>query len=232
LRLAALVGVLDDHAKAHLPILVPDRSENPDAGAVHLDDHVGTFRRREKQRIDASLRRHRVAVERDHGKAMAGQRQRDVLGRAGVEQPEQHALAFADADGRAMAEHLVVERCRGVHHLEAVVGRRTCADVLHAHPGAFPVVGSEQHFLVITAWIVGWLDNQEAVHPRVQASRQIRTGNVVAVIPPRPCRLRGEGVPGRSMIAFGELTARSASVLWSEGRLLFARAPEENAPPG
>jgi hypothetical protein len=40
-----------------------------------------------------------IAVERDHGEAMAGQRQRDVLGRARVEQAEQHALALAHAHG-------------------------------------------------------------------------------------------------------------------------------------
>ena len=48
---------------------------------------------------------------------MARKRQRDVLGRAGIEQPKQHSLAFADADGIAVAEHSVVEGRRRVHHL-------------------------------------------------------------------------------------------------------------------
>ena len=173
-------------------------AEYPDAGSVHLDDDVGTLRRREKQRVDALRRRHRIAVERDHREAMARQRQRDVLGRAGIEQPEQHALAFAHADRLAVAEHLVVEGCRRVHHLKAVVGRRTFADVLHADPRALPVVGGKQHFLVVAAGIVRRLDDQEAVHPGVQAARQVGPGNVVAVIPARPGGLRRERVTLRA----------------------------------
>ena len=33
-----------------------------------------------------------------------------------------------------MTEHLVVEGRRRVQHLEAIVGRRTAADILHADP--------------------------------------------------------------------------------------------------
>jgi hypothetical protein len=48
LRLAALVGVFDDDAKAHISIIVLDPAEDPDAGPFHLDDHVCAFRRCEK----------------------------------------------------------------------------------------------------------------------------------------------------------------------------------------
>src|SRR5438093_1158969 len=83
--------------------------------------------RRQRQRVDLARGGRRVAVERNHHEAMARERQRDILGRAGIEQAEQHALAFAHADGLAVAEHLVVERGRRVEYLEAIVRRRTLA---------------------------------------------------------------------------------------------------------
>jgi hypothetical protein len=152
----------------------------------------------EKQRVDGALRRHRVAVERDDGEAVAGKRERDVLGRTGIEQPEQHALAFADANGLAMAEHLVVEGCRFVEDLESVVGRRTLSQILHADPRAVPMVRGEQHFLVIAAAIAGRLDNQKAVHAGIEAARQIRPGNIVTVIPARARGPRRERVALRA----------------------------------
>ena len=60
------------------------------------------------------------------------------------------------------------------------------------------MVRCKQHFLVIAARIVRRLDYQEAVHPRVQASRQILPCNVVAMIPPRAGWLRRERVTPRA----------------------------------
>ena len=90
--------------------------------------------------------------------------QRDVFGRAGIEEPKQDPLTFGHADGLPVAEHSVVEGRRRVHHLQTVVGWRTCADILHADPGALPVVRCKQHFLIVAAWIVRRVDDQEPVH--------------------------------------------------------------------
>jgi hypothetical protein len=59
---------------------------------------------------------------------------------------------------------------RCVHHLEAVVGRRPAADILHADPGALPVVGRQQHFLIVAAGIARQLDDEEAVEPCILLS--------------------------------------------------------------
>jgi hypothetical protein len=103
-------------------------------------------------------------------------------------------LAFADADGLAVAEHLVVERGRRVQHLETVVGRRTFPNVLHADPAALPVVRSQQDFPIVATGIVGLLDDQEPVHPGVEAPPQIGPGDIVAVVPARAAGVCREGV--------------------------------------
>jgi hypothetical protein len=69
---------------------------------------------------------------------------------------------------------------------DAVVGRRTGSDILHADPRALPVVCREQHFLVVASRVRRGLDDQETVHSRIQASCQVLTGHVVAVIPAVP----------------------------------------------
>ena len=72
MRLAAPIAVFDDHAKTKLSVVVPDSSENPNAGPIHLDDYIGTFCWSKKERVDGSTRRHRISVECNHGEAMAG----------------------------------------------------------------------------------------------------------------------------------------------------------------
>jgi hypothetical protein len=143
LRLALLIGVLHDNAKAHFAIFVAHCAKNPYSRSVHLHDHVCTFSRSQEQRVDRALSRHRVAVKRDDSEAVAGKRKRDVLCRTGVEQPEQHALAFADANGLTMAQHLVVERGPFVEDFKAVVGWRTLSEILHADPRAVPMMCCE-----------------------------------------------------------------------------------------
>jgi hypothetical protein len=134
LRLTTLIGVFDDDAEPFLALVVRDLAKDPNARPVHLHDHVGAFRRGQEQNVDGARRRHAIAVKRDDGETMARQRQSDILGRAGVEQPEQHALARPHAHGFAVPEHPVVEGRRCIHHFEAVVGGRTWTDILHAHP--------------------------------------------------------------------------------------------------
>ena len=56
----------------------------------------------------------------------------------------------------------------------------------------------QQHLLVVASCIVRRLDDQEAVQSRIQASRQIDTGHIVAVIPPGADRLRRELVTLRA----------------------------------
>jgi hypothetical protein len=129
-----MIGVFDHHAKAHFAILVLDPSKYPHARPVHLHDHIGAFRGCEKKCVDSLPRRHRIPVKRDHGKAVARKCQRDILGRARIEEPKQHSLAFAYPNGLPVAEQPVIEGRRRVHHLQTVVRRGTCADVLHTDP--------------------------------------------------------------------------------------------------
>ena len=56
------------------------------------------------------------------------------------------------------------------------------------------MMSRKQHLLVIAAGIVRRLDDQESVHPGVQASAQIGPGNIVAVIPTCAGGLRRERV--------------------------------------
>jgi hypothetical protein len=82
--------------------------------------------------------------------------------------------------------------------LEAVVRRRAAADILHTDPRSFPVVRRQQHFLVVAAGLARRLDDQKTVHPGIEASPEIRSRHVVAVIPARPGGLRAECVALRS----------------------------------
>ena len=62
-----------------------------------------------------------------------------------------------------MSEHPITEGCRVVHHLQAIVGRRSLTDVLHADPRAFPVMGGEHDLAVVSARIAcGWLNDEES----------------------------------------------------------------------
>jgi hypothetical protein len=54
-----------------------------------------------------------------------------------------------------MTEHAVAQGRRFVHGLQTVVGRRSLVDVLHADPGAFPVMRGEHHLAVVSAGIAG-----------------------------------------------------------------------------
>jgi hypothetical protein len=72
LRLAALVSVFDDNAETKLSVVVPDGSENPNAGSIHLNNYIGPFRWSKKERVDGSTRRHRISVECNYGEAMTG----------------------------------------------------------------------------------------------------------------------------------------------------------------
>ncbi len=75
---AALVFVFDDYAHAHIAVHVVGRPEYPDAGIVHLHDHVGALGDVELEHIHARRRRDRIAVKCDHSEAVARQRQRNL----------------------------------------------------------------------------------------------------------------------------------------------------------
>ncbi len=51
-RFAALIGVFDNNAKPHLAVFVLDPSKYPNTRSIHIHDHIGTLRRRQKQRVD------------------------------------------------------------------------------------------------------------------------------------------------------------------------------------
>jgi hypothetical protein len=84
-----LVG---NNAEAHHAVVVFGRPEDPHARPVHLHNYVGTFCWGKKQRVDALRRRHRIAVKRDNRQAVTRHGERDVLGRAGIEEPKQYDL--------------------------------------------------------------------------------------------------------------------------------------------
>ena len=60
------------------------------------------------------------------------------------------------------------------------------------------MVRCKQHFLIVAAWIVRRLNDQEPVHPGIQASAQISPCHVMTVIPPRAGGLRRERVTLRA----------------------------------
>ena len=108
-----LPGVLHDGAEARFADHLLRRTENPDSRMVHFDHYIDALARAEKDGIEFSRRRYRISVERDHLHLVAGQRDAAIFNGAGVEEMNQQALAFADADRIAGAERLVVD---GVGH--------------------------------------------------------------------------------------------------------------------
>src|SRR5262245_1056678 len=123
------VLILDNNTHPHVPYLILGRTEDPDAGAVHLDNSINPFGRRERQAIDRLRRWHGIAIESNDGEAMARQGQRYVIGRTGVEQAKQHALSLPHADRFAVTKHAVVERRGLVGNLKSVVWWRAFADI-------------------------------------------------------------------------------------------------------
>lgn len=96
-----LVGVLDDDAEAGVADGVFGGSEDPDAWVVHLDDGVDALAGTEEEGLDRGGCRNRAAVEGDHLKRVAWQREASVLDGRGVEDAQQDALALFDPDGLA-----------------------------------------------------------------------------------------------------------------------------------
>ena len=124
---------------------------------------------------------------------MARQGQRNAHIGAGVQQAEQHPLALPNPDGLAMSEHALAQCRRVVHDLQAIVVWWTFVDVLHADPGAFPVMRGEHDFAIVAAGITrDRLDDQEAELASIGAAAQIRHCHGMAVVPARAGRFRGE----------------------------------------
>src|SRR5262245_2883510 len=115
---------------------------------------------------------------------MTRQRERDPHVAAGIKETEQYALPLAHADGLAMSEHPLAESRGVIHYLQAVVRRRTLADVLHADPRAFPMVGGEHDLAVVSPGITGgWLDDEEAEFSRIGAAGEVAHRHCVTVVP-------------------------------------------------
>ena len=145
--------------------------------AVHLD-HVGAFAGA-RNCTSTPCGDGKIAVECDHRHAMAGSASL-TFRRAGIEQPEQHALAFANRTGSPWP--IVVERGGAYITSRPLSGggpqRISCMLTMSLPSGgrrAFPDA----------AGIARRLDDEEAVQSRVQASAQVGSGHVVAVIPAR-----------------------------------------------
>ena len=83
-------------------------AQHPNTGLIHLHDRIDPFRGR-KPSACVFLNRNRIAIHGDDLKSCPAShpvRQ----GRAGVQDVEEHALAFLDANGLARAKHSIVDR--------------------------------------------------------------------------------------------------------------------------
>ena len=137
---------------------------------------------------------------------MAGEGDAAVLDGAGVEEVEEDALAFLDADGFAGAEGLVVD---GVGHgvdLEAVGGGVEDGGLLElrvvlallvgvVHVGGeegLPVAEGEEDLLIVLAGVVAGVDVKEAELAGVGAFVEVGIGHGVGVVPAGAGGARGE----------------------------------------
>ena len=107
--LAGAARVLDNRAHPGVAEVVARFAENPDARRVHDDDGGDALGRTEAQRLDLCLGGDGSAIEREHLKLVAREREPMRFSGAGVENVKEHALALAHLDGRVVAEHAAVD---------------------------------------------------------------------------------------------------------------------------
>jgi hypothetical protein len=103
------IGILRYDAHAVLAIVVMRRPQNPNSGILHFHHRVDAFGSAQFQELNRLRMRQGIAVEPHHLEDMAGERQLDILGGAGVEDVKQHALALLDAQGLAESETFAVD---------------------------------------------------------------------------------------------------------------------------
>src|SRR5215470_4555843 len=84
-------------------------------------------------------------------------RQPDFVSSAGIQEPEQHPLAFAHAQWLSGAEHLRVQSGGLVGNFPTVIGR--------AHVGQrwLPMVRRDAEFLIVIAGVPNRLDDSKTI---------------------------------------------------------------------
>jgi len=108
LGLLVLTGVLDDDAEAGHADGVFRRTENPDTRVIHFDNGVDAFASADEEALDRLWCGDGVSVESDDLEFVSGEGDAAVFDGAGVEEVEEDALAFFDADGLARTKGLIV----------------------------------------------------------------------------------------------------------------------------
>src|SRR6266571_4001400 len=114
----------DNNAQSFLAVIILYRAENPDTRIVHLNDGIGPLRGGEIDHVNRLCDREWVAVQGHDIEMVPRQCQSDWLGRAGIKQAEENALAVADPNRIAVPEHSAVKGDCIVHDFKAVIGRR------------------------------------------------------------------------------------------------------------
>ena len=108
-RLAFLTGILDDNAHAVAAIIIRQVAHDPYAGMVHRHHRRNALRRSQPKHGNVSRIRHPIAVERDDLERMSRQRKAANLGRAPIQNVEEHALALLHPNRLTVAEHPSVD---------------------------------------------------------------------------------------------------------------------------
>ncbi len=179
---------------------------------VHFDEGVDAFGYGEGEDFDWLRVGDGIAVHCENGEAMAGEREYDVFGGAGVEEAHEDALAWLDADGLACAEHVAVEGGVLVAYVGAGglghVGGGHAHGVDHGDEVRLPMADGEVDLLIVVAGFVAGFDEEEAELAGVGAESEIVFGCGVGVVP------AGAGGAGREVITLGGCRPRSwASLL-------------------
>ena len=216
MRLAGLPRVFDDDAHAMGTILFIEVTENPHAGMIHFDDRGDAFGGAEPEDGDFRGSRNRIAVERDNFESVARKSQAANFGGAAVEDVEEDALAGFDANGFAVAEHAAIDGEGPIADFEAVrhafgqrrfhcgfaglpkgfvrLARRKkiLCHVAAAGEGGLEFLQSEEHFAVVTAGFVAWLDIDRSDLAGILACAKVGASAIVRVIEAESGRPRSE----------------------------------------
>ena len=234
-RLTLLAGIFDHRTQAMPPVVVRHIAHDPDARAIHLDNGGDPLRRAQPKSGYRHWSGDRVAIHRDHGEGVSGQRETANLGGAAVQHVEEHAFALLHPNRFTATQHSSVDREgsipdlesmrhafgeRGVHGVLAglfqFLDRRRGHQKLHVHVTAAAVRGfeflqREEHFAVIIARVVLRLYIHRTHQARVLSRAQVCPRADVRVI---------EAIAGR----LGDERNAPASVGGNERRALFRRA--------
>jgi len=192
------IGIFNDDAETGVANILVRRTEDPDAGLIHLDDGIHAFAGADKNSFGGLGNGYGVAVEGDDLKEMARKSNALIFDGTGVEQVHEHALAGLYADGIADAESFVIDRKKRGGDFEAVgagvkggglfrMGRtRVVVIIVHGvSEKGLPIAEGEKKFLIVPSGIVGILDNEESKLTGVGTAMEVAVRHGVGVIPAR-----------------------------------------------